>query len=410
MEKIKILKIFLLGEMLPMTGPATSFLTSIYKIPRDIEVHVVCRNSLRGMSFIRKEITTKVKFHPIAIPPHHLNPINKIALLVKGLLKILEVVIKERIAILDLEGHSGPYFIIMPVAVLLKKIFRVKIVYTLLGTTILRPREFGIRSKLSKTWIEWWKLFLKSFDVIVVSSEEAKKLLINARIVPYEKIKVLSLQSFSTPLSWKNYVPRKDDRVIEKFTSIRKKYKYLICFYGTTAPHRGPENLIKALPYLQDKLKRVGIIFVGTARQKDELLKLASALGVEKDCHFLGWVGKPYRLLKNSDVIVSNIGRRKYMDKYFALTFTTLEALRYGKPVVTWRAPYIEKNFSEYFILVDTENPHDIAKKISQVLKNPPLARALAKKAKRACSTVFSPKQHSHFMAKVYRDCVSDRK
>ena len=142
-----------------------------------------------------------------------------------------------------------------------------------------------------------------------------------------------------------------------------------VCFAGGLAPWQGVEYLIHAAPRILKEILDTKFLIVGDGPKKQELVELAEKTGVSDNFIFTGTV--PYeevpKYINASDVCV--VPKRPLKSGYSPLKL--YEYMACGKPVVASRLEGFEiLEKQKAGILVEPENPEDLAKAIIKLLED----------------------------------------
>jgi len=234
-------------------------------------------------------------------------------------------------------------------------------------------------------------LFLEGFcckrsDMITVANKTIKKTLNIRYGIPPEKVEPLlnatDIERFE--------ISKKDVK------NIRNKYKIpedrkIVFFVGNIANWNGPEYLVKAVPHIKNK--NALILIVGSGKQENELREIAKDY---KNVIFTGAVPYPeVPLLMNlADVCVAprpipkNVGQPEYE---FIMPIFLLEYMACGKPIVGVDISGVMDALSNgRGMIVEPENPKEIAKGIDYLLENKAEAKEMGSKARE-----YIKKKHS---------------
>ncbi len=178
-----------------------------------------------------------------------------------------------------------------------------------------------------------------------------------------------------------------------------------ICFVGKLIFHQGLEFLIQAAPFIHTIYPNTKYIIVGDGLIKNELIHLTEKLGVSDKFIFTGII--PYKKVPDyinaSDVCVLPLIRERNM-KIGSSALKIYEYLACEKPIVASKIPgldFIEKQ--NFGILVEPENPDELAKAIIQLLKDKKLRNKMGKNGR-----IFVIKNNSWKMVaeKVKKVCT----
>lgn len=167
--------------------------------------------------------------------------------------------------------------------------------------------------------------------------------------------------------------------------------RYLVTV-ARLVPHKGIDTTIKALSLLRAEYPELRYAIVGQGRHLAAFQELARAEGVEDRVHFLAGVADQTLPLAYAlaDVYVG-VSRQTERDvEGFGIAL--LEAQASGKPVVAGKSggmPDAVKE-GETGLLVDSENPGEVARAISSLLNDPARAAQLGGAGRRAVESYFN--------------------
>lgn len=199
-------------------------------------------------------------------------------------------------------------------------------------------------------------------DKFIVVSEALKKKAIELKIKPKKLICIpngVDLKKFSP----------------NQVTSFRKelnlKDEAIVLFVGSLVENKGVDSLIQAFLSVTKTFKNAKLVIVGDGPLKSKLEKLATKL--KGSVIFTGYRTDVPQILTAVDVLV-------LPSRSEGLGEVLLEAMASGKPVVATNVggiPELVKNF-ENGIIVEPENPSELAEAIISILSNPDLAKKLS--------------------------------
>ncbi|MCK5108006.1 MAG: glycosyltransferase family 4 protein, partial [Nanoarchaeota archaeon] len=138
-----------------------------------------------------------------------------------------------------------------------------------------------------------------------------------------------------------------------------------ILYLGQLEKNKGVHILIKEMKYVVKKHPNILLKIAGSGSEKDNLIKLANKLNLNKNIQFLGWVDEISELIqKSAFLIVPSIG----MEQFGLVTF---ESMAYFRPIIgsnRGATPWlIGKNCG---LLFDPLKKKDLSKNILSLLKN----------------------------------------
>ena len=164
------------------------------------------------------------------------------------------------------------------------------------------------------------------------------------------------------------------DTKLQKLINSIKKDNILICTVARFDYVKGIDVAIKAMKCLIEFHKNFKYILIGDGELKDEIVKEINNCHMNNQILLLGFRDDVPGILKMMDVYLSP-------SRSEGMSLTLLEAMGIGLPVVATDIPgnrYLIKNG----LLARSENPLDIAEKISMLIKNPKLRNNLSEEGK----------------------------
>ncbi|MFW9773263.1 MAG: glycosyltransferase family 4 protein [Candidatus Heimdallarchaeota archaeon] len=220
---------------------------------------------------------------------------------------------------------------------------------------------------------------LKKFDYIIACTNLEKKFLTQECDINPEKIKVIPMGVDYE--QFKNF-PQKSPKIgyfKQKFFNEKEKKYRLILFCGYKNYEKGALSILKAIPYILKKKKKIYYVFIGpsTIAFNKELSKI-SKLNNSRIINFspdnmTGYFDKKkIAAFKEADIYLM-----PSRSDAFGISF--LEAWAAGKPVIGARIGATPEVIRENIdgLLVEFDNPIDIAQKVNLLLKNKKLKKKL---------------------------------
>ncbi|MFX1259988.1 MAG: glycosyltransferase family 4 protein [Promethearchaeota archaeon] len=220
---------------------------------------------------------------------------------------------------------------------------------------------------------------LKKFDIIIACTSVEKKFLMENLKIPRKNIKVISMgvdfYRFEKihKSEFKNYYFKNIF-----FDKKEKEYK-LILFCGYKNYEKGAISILKSIPYILKKIKKVNFIFIGpsTKAYNHELKKILKITNIKiinlNPDNLTGYYDKKkLTAFKEADLYLM-----PSRSDAFGISF--LEAWAAGKPVIGARigaTPEVIRENIDGF-LVEFDNPEDIAQKVITLLKSKRLRKRL---------------------------------
>lgn len=163
----------------------------------------------------------------------------------------------------------------------------------------------------------------------------------------------------------------------KKLARCKERYKLpsnYILFVGNIYPGKNFGNIVRAFKLLRDKVGRgLKLVSVGDMRWDYEPeLQLVKDLGLDDDIIFTGWVDQD-----DLPTIYSLAKVFLFPSFYEGFGIPILEAMACGCPVVTANTGACPEIANSAALYVDPNDPHDIAEKVIEALKNEELANGL---------------------------------
>ncbi len=221
---------------------------------------------------------------------------------------------------------------------------------------------------------EFSNIAKKSFRVLV-DSEIGKEDMINYYHTNPDKIVILP---YLAPSYLNSEISlSKSASVIKRFHLPRDFIFYPAKFW----PHKNHINLVKAIKILNKQGKRVNLVLAGSKNAEfstyEKILNFAKKYKLDKQIFYVGYVDNNQlsALYKKAIALV--------MPTYFGPTnIPILEAWTMGTPVITSDIRGCREQLGDAGLLVNPDDPSDIATKIWKIYNNKMLAVILSKKGK----------------------------
>jgi len=220
---------------------------------------------------------------------------------------------------------------------------------------------------------------LNKFDLLIACTNLEKQFLVQKCKIQPGKIKVIPMgvdyKKFenNNKKTFSNYSLKENF-----FNKNEKKYK-LILFCGYKNYEKGALSILKSIPYILKKIKKVYFVFIGpsTIAFNQELSKIhklenARIINFTPD-NMTGYFDKKkIAAFKEADLYLM-----PSRSDAFGVSF--LEAWSAGKPVIGARIGATPEVIRDNIdgLLVEFDNPEDIAKKVIIILKNKKLRKKL---------------------------------
>jgi glycosyltransferase involved in cell wall biosynthesis len=172
-------------------------------------------------------------------------------------------------------------------------------------------------------------------------------------------------------------------------------------------PHKGYDDLVQALPLIQEKYPQVKCLIVGRAPRGGylgKLLERAERLTVRDRLIMVGFQEDVVPFLHAMDVFV-------LPSRTEGLPITILEAMAAGKPVVATAVggiPEVVRD-RETGLLVPPMEPSRLAEALMHLLEAPALAKSMGAVGRKQVETLFTMEQEARQTALVYGRVLAPR-
>ena len=189
---------------------------------------------------------------------------------------------------------------------------------------------------------------------------------------------------------------------------VRKKYgiektKKIIMFFGTPRPHKGIEDIIKAVSLIKDQ--NVVLVVVGIDDRDQYSKNLAKTTEKVLGRRFKGFGLQPFEtvseFLAMADVVV--IPQRKNFSTMGQMPAKVFDAMAMAKAIIASNISDLPKILDGCGWVVKPENPKELAEKIQYVLNNPEEAEEMGNKARQKCIEKYSWNAMEEIFLKVFK-------
>jgi glycosyltransferase involved in cell wall biosynthesis len=149
----------------------------------------------------------------------------------------------------------------------------------------------------------------------------------------------------------------------------------ILCLARLDINHKGQDILLHAMQKVLSKLPKTKLFIVGDGDDFEKLNLLTKKLNIEEKVEFKGPAFSPQKnvYLKNCDVLCISPRTESYGVVY-------LEAMAYGRPIVTTNVGGIPEVVGDCAILVPPNDPESLAEALIEVLTNNKLSKNLGEK------------------------------
>jgi glycosyltransferase involved in cell wall biosynthesis len=213
---------------------------------------------------------------------------------------------------------------------------------------------------------------LRKFDLIIACTNLEKQFLIHNCKMPPEKIKVIPMGvDYEMFKNVHNNLPKPYSFKQKFFKNKEKKYK-LVLYCGYKNYEKGAISILKSIPYIIKKIKKVYFVFIGPStrafnRELSKIHKIENTRIINFTPENLtGYYDKKkLSAFKEADIYLM-----PSRSDAFGISF--LEAWSAGKPVIGARIGATPEVIRENVdgLLTEFDNTKDIAEKVISLLKN----------------------------------------
>ncbi len=268
-----------------------------------------------------------------------------------------------------------------------------KSILTIHDTTYLKNLKFFYPDPLNA---HGYKVLLpdaaKRAHRIIAISNSTKKDCIELLKVPEEKIEVIYFGV------GEKYKPMKDEGDLNLLKKIGIEGDFILYCLGTIEPRKNIKNLLDAYKLFIERYKReVSLVLVGVGNFPEEVRRKI------REHNMIGKVVLKENLSEEYIPVLMNWACLFiYPSLYEGFGLPVLEAMACGKAVIASNVSAIPEIVGDAGVLVDPQNPEEIAETLEQMLTDEELRNSLGKKAL-ARSRLFSWERCARETLKVYR-------
>jgi len=249
------------------------------------------------------------------------------------------------------------------------------------------PKSFSWKRRMWHWFINPKKL-IRSAQKIIAVSENTKKDLMELYKVAAEKVNVI-------------YSGVSGDDNFSGVEVVKKKYNLpenFILFLGTLEPRKNIEGLIRAFEIFKiAKSPGYKLVIVGPRGWLyKKILARAEKSPVREDIKFINYIApeEKFAFYKLAKLFV-------YPSFYEGFGFPPLEAARAGTPVIISTNSSLPEVMGEAAIMVDPNNPAEMAKVMAECLADENLRAALIEKGKKQAEKFSWAKAINEFLSLI---------
>ena len=211
----------------------------------------------------------------------------------------------------------------------------------------------------------------RNADAIVTISEHAKRTIIQKFGVKPSKVEVVYLD---VDEEFRN---ESELDAVEAFRSLSLPKRYLY-YPANFWPHKNHTNLLRAMPILAEVCPDLRLVLTGAqSTGVERVSKEIQNLGLEDRVRLL-----PYQLRSLVAEIYRHAQALVFVSKFEGFGIPLLEAFHTGTPVVASRSTSCPEIAGRAALLVDPDEPRDIAAAVRRVVDDPALCQNLVNAGK----------------------------
>lgn len=250
-------------------------------------------------------------------------------------------------------------------------------------------------------------LILNKFDVLIACTNEEKKALIEKVDISPEKIRVVPMGvDYSV---YNSFSEKSSYSFKKKFFDTGDSQHKMVLFCGYKNYEKGAISILKAIPHILEELKNVYFVFIGPSTKAFdiELSKVrnetnASILNFTPD-NLTGYFDKK----KISAFNEANVVAMPSRSDAFGIVY--LEAWASETPVIganIGATPEVINDGNDG-LLVEFDNPSDIAEKILTLLQNQKLNNRMAENGRKKVKSELTWQKIAIKTSKIYQNLIN---
>lgn len=219
---------------------------------------------------------------------------------------------------------------------------------------------------------KWMEHFLRFADEVTTVSTQFQQKYGRGVIIPHGK-------------DTDNFDPAKYDRKAMRSTLGIEDFK-VIMFLGTAQPHKGLDEIVRAIHTLERDDIRLMVVGAGANRKYDHQLEEAGRGKVilKGEIPF----GDVPLYLQAADLVV--LPQRKSMQSYGQIPAKVFDAMAMAKPIIATNVADMQLILDGCGIVVEPGDISALAEKIAWVFANPRAAEEMGKRGREKCIAEYS--------------------
>lgn len=188
----------------------------------------------------------------------------------------------------------------------------------------------------------------------------------------------------------KAFDPKRFNRDLVKEKYGMEKSKKIVMFFGTPRPHKGIEDIIKAVSVIKDQ--DVALVVVGIDDRDQYSKNLVKTTEKALGKRFKGFGLQPFEtvpeFLTMADIVV--IPQRKNLATIGQTPAKVFDAMAMARPIIATNVCDLSEILDGCGWIVEPENPMQLAEAIQHILNNREKAEKMGYKARQKCIEEYS--------------------
>ncbi len=254
-----------------------------------------------------------------------------------------------------------------------------------------------------RRWARYEREILREVDAIIAVIEESKERIKDLGI-PGEKIHVVPntahVERINIPLD----------------PTITKKYSgsFMISYIGGFAPHRGLDTVIRAVPFMKDRIKDLRVVLVGDRNKPymDHLKRLSASLGCGDTVEMPGWqpFNKIWSYIDASSVCLVPHARNPHTDT--TIPHKIFQYMMLKKPVIVSDCPPLKRVIEDSGggLVFTWDRPEEFAESVRRLYEDEEFRKETGERGCEAFLDRYNWDSTSDELKELYRGLAERKK
>ena len=176
-------------------------------------------------------------------------------------------------------------------------------------------------------------------------------------------------------------------------------YNYDVIFLGRLTYPKNPQRMLNVIAKAVKISPDVRVAIVGTGELESEVKELAKQLMLQKHVDFLGYQPNPYKILKNSKMLLLT-------SRWEGLPMCVLEAMAFKLPVISTPVDGVRGILVDGFTGFISDNDDELAKRISQIARDNNLLEELKSNIEKEFEKINDIEAYRCALINVYKNTL----